>query len=62
LRHGGVATRQFLNVVGQSQIPVGTDQGFLGLLQMVYRLVDLINGSLKTLRSKFVVFTEGSFE
>ena len=37
LRHGGVAARQFLDghvlslVIGQPQIPVGTQQGFLGI-------------------------------
>lgn len=49
-------------VIGQSQIPVGTNQGFLGLLQMINRLVDLIDGRLKFFRSKIVVFAKGGLK
>ena len=68
MRHGRVATRQFLDghvlrlVIGQSQIPIGAQQGFLGLLQMVYGLVDFIDSRLKPLGGEFVVFAERSFE
>jgi hypothetical protein len=53
-RHRRVAPRQLLDrhvlrfVVCETQVAICAEQRFLGLLQVVDRFVDLVNGRLKT--------------
>ena len=42
-------------VVGETQVPVGPEQGLLRLLQMVYRLVDLVDRLLEACGPEVVI-------
>jgi len=60
-RHRWVATSQSLDrhllrlVVRKTKVPIGAEEGLLRLLQMVDRLVDLINRFLKVPGGKVVI-------
>jgi hypothetical protein len=67
-RHGRVAARELLDrhvlrlVVGQPQVAVGAQQRLLGLLQVVDRLVDLVDRGLEAPRGQVVVLGERRLE
>jgi len=51
--HGGITAGEFFNrdvlrlVVGEAQVAVRAEQGVLGLLQVIDRLVDLVDRRLE---------------
>ena len=62
--HGRVTPSQLLDrhvlrlVVRKTEVPIGAEQGLLRLLQMVDRLVDLIDRRLEAPGGKVVVLRE----
>ena len=67
-RHRGIASSQFLDrhvlrfVVRKTKIPIRAEQGLLSLLQVIDRLVDLVDRRLEASGGEFVVLRERGLE